>query len=56
MAKQKTAIITGGATGLGLAASRKFVVGGIKTIIVGRNEHNLAAVAKELGPLCHYKV
>ena len=41
---------------MGLAASRKFVESDIKTIIVGRNEKNLAAVAMELGPLCHYKV
>ena len=40
---------------MGLAASRKFVGSGIRTIIVGRNEHNLASVAMELGPLCHYK-
>jgi len=52
----KTAVITGGATGLGLAATRKFVKSGIETIIIGRNETNLAAVCNELGPLCRYKV
>jgi len=54
--KTKTAIVTGGASGLGLAATRKFVESGVKTIIIGRNEVNLAEVAKELGELCAYKV
>ena len=52
----KRAVITGGATGLGLAATRKFIESGIETIIIGRNEANLAAVCHELGPLCRYKV
>lgn len=52
---QKKAIITGGASGLGLAATRKFVQSGIKTIIIGRNEDNLKKVAEEMGPLCSYK-
>jgi NAD(P)-dependent dehydrogenase (short-subunit alcohol dehydrogenase family) len=55
-ADQKTAIITGGASGLGLAATQKFVASNIKTIIIGRNEDNLKKVAAELGPLCSYKV
>ena len=41
---------------MGLAATRKFVKSGIETIIIGRNETNLAAVCNELGPLCRYKV
>jgi NAD(P)-dependent dehydrogenase (short-subunit alcohol dehydrogenase family) len=53
---QKTAIITGGASGLGLAATQKFVASNIKTIIIGRNEDNLKKVASDLGPLCSYKV
>jgi len=52
----KTAIITGGASGLGLATAKKFVENNIKTIIVGRNEENLAAACKNLGRLCSYKV
>jgi NAD(P)-dependent dehydrogenase (short-subunit alcohol dehydrogenase family) len=54
--KNKTAIITGGASGLGLAATKKFVENGIKTIIIGRNEKNLAEVTESLGNLCSYKV
>ncbi len=52
----KTAIITGGASGLGLAATKKFVESGIKTIIIGRNEDNLKEVSATLGELCSYKV
>lgn len=52
----KIAIVTGGASGLGLAITHKFVKSGIQTIIVGRNEENLSAVANELGALCKYKV
>lgn len=52
----KTAIITGGASGLGLAATKKFIENNIRTIIIGRNEANLAEVASELGELCSYKV
>ena len=52
----KVAIITGGASGLGLASTKKFVQQGIKTIMIGRNEANLKATADELGELCQYKV
>jgi NAD(P)-dependent dehydrogenase (short-subunit alcohol dehydrogenase family) len=54
--KNKIAIVTGGASGLGLAITKKFVQSGIQTIIIGRNQENLANVAAELGSLCHYKV
>jgi len=54
--KIKTAIITGGASGLGLAATKKFVENNIRTIIIGRNEKNLAEVSEQLGELCSYKV
>jgi NAD(P)-dependent dehydrogenase (short-subunit alcohol dehydrogenase family) len=52
----KTAIVTGGASGLGLAITTRFVKSGVKTIMIGRNEDNLAAVAAELGELCSYFV
>jgi NAD(P)-dependent dehydrogenase (short-subunit alcohol dehydrogenase family) len=52
----KTAIITGGGSGLGLATAKKFVENNIKTIIIGRNEENLTEVAESLGGLCSYKV
>jgi NAD(P)-dependent dehydrogenase (short-subunit alcohol dehydrogenase family) len=52
---KKIAIITGGASGLGLAATKKFVSEGIQTIIIGRNRENLEQVTAELGELCSYK-
>lgn len=52
----KVAVVTGGASGLGLAITKKLVQGGIKTIIIGRNENNLKEVVKSLGELCSYKV
>jgi NAD(P)-dependent dehydrogenase (short-subunit alcohol dehydrogenase family) len=54
--KPKTAIITGGASGLGLATAIKFVENNIRTVIIGRNEKNLADAAKRLGKLCSYIV
>jgi NAD(P)-dependent dehydrogenase (short-subunit alcohol dehydrogenase family) len=50
---QRIAIVTGGASGIGLAIARKFVQADICTIIIGRNEEKLAAAKTELGPLCH---
>ena len=52
----KIAIVTGGASGLGLATTKKLVENNIKTIIIGRNEKNLSDAAKSLGKLCSYKV
>lgn len=54
--KLKLAVVTGGASGLGLAATKKLVENGIRTIIIGRNEQNLKDVADSLGELCTYKV
>lgn len=52
----KIAIVTGGASGLGLATAIKLVENNIRTIIVGRNEQNLKEVTANLGELCRYKV
>ena len=54
--KIQLAIVTGGASGLGLATTKKFVENHIRTIIIGRNEENLAEVSNSLGDLCSYKV
>ncbi|WP_259069881.1 SDR family NAD(P)-dependent oxidoreductase [Mucilaginibacter sp. X4EP1] len=54
--KLKLAIVTGGASGLGLATTQKLVENKIRTIIIGRNEKNLAGVSDSLGELCNYKV
>jgi len=51
---QKTAIITGGATGLGFAVAQKFVEHNIRLIIIGRNETKLEEACRSLGPLAGY--
>jgi NAD(P)-dependent dehydrogenase (short-subunit alcohol dehydrogenase family) len=45
----KTALITGGTTGIGLETARRFVAEGAKVAITGSNKDNLAAAAKDLG-------
>ncbi|MDN3580732.1 SDR family NAD(P)-dependent oxidoreductase [Mucilaginibacter flavus] len=52
----KLAIITGGGSGLGLATAKKFTENGIRTIIIGRDQHKLHTAAESLGALCSYKV
>ena len=46
----KTALITGGNSGIGLATARLFVAEGARVIITGRNQEALQAATKELGP------
>jgi NAD(P)-dependent dehydrogenase (short-subunit alcohol dehydrogenase family) len=46
----KTALITGGNSGIGLATARVFVAQGAKVAVTGRNQATLEAAAKELGP------
>src|SRR5258707_9791603 len=48
--KNKTALITGGNSGIGLATARLFVAEGARVAITGRNQTTLEAAAKELGP------
>ena len=45
----KTALITGGNSGIGLATARVFVAEGARVVITGRNKTTLDAAAKELG-------
>lgn len=46
----KTALITGGTTGIGLAAAKLFQKEGARVLITGRNPATLEAAEKELGP------
>src|ERR1700721_591259 len=46
----KTAVITGGATGIGLAAARRFIEEGAFVFIFGRRQKALDAAVADLGP------
>ena len=48
--KNKTALITGGNSGIGLATAKLFIAEGARVTITGRNKETLEAAAKELGP------
>ena len=48
--QNKTALITGGNSGIGLATAKRFVAEGARVVITGRNQATLEAAAKELGP------
>jgi NAD(P)-dependent dehydrogenase (short-subunit alcohol dehydrogenase family) len=53
ISKQKSvAIVTGGASGIGLAITEKFVSKGILTIMIGRNLQKLNIAKDKLGELC----
>ncbi len=53
IAQGKTAIVTGGGSGIGLAIAESFTAAGIRTIIVGRDNEKLTAAQQQLGTLCH---
>jgi NAD(P)-dependent dehydrogenase (short-subunit alcohol dehydrogenase family) len=50
----QTAIITGGATGIGFGMARNFVAAGAKVVLVGRREDELKKAAAQLGPAAFY--
>ncbi|WP_277188174.1 SDR family oxidoreductase [Caballeronia sp. BR00000012568055] len=45
----KVALITGGTSGIGLAAAKLFISEGAKVVVVGTNEKRLADAQRELG-------
>ena len=46
----KTAVITGASTGLGLATAQAFIHEGARVLITGKDEARLNAAAQQLGP------
>lgn len=50
--KKKLALVTGGGSGIGLAIATRFVMEGIETIIVGRDQQKLNDAKQKLGDLC----
>src|ERR1700710_510561 len=48
--KGKTAVITGGATGIGRAAAKRFIEEGAFVFILGRRQDVLDAAVADLGP------
>ncbi|WP_199417213.1 SDR family NAD(P)-dependent oxidoreductase [Chitinophaga silvatica] len=53
MQTKRVAIITGGASGIGMAITERFVADGIHTIIVGRDAEKLNQAKNKLGNLCY---
>ena len=46
----KTAVITGGTTGIGLETARHYIAQGARVIITGQNAERVAKAATDLGP------
>jgi len=51
--QKKIAIVTGGASGIGLAIAERFVQSNIQTIVIGRDKTKLENVKSKLGELCY---
>src|SRR5262245_36475743 len=45
----KTALVTGGSSGIGLAAAKRFAAEGAHVFLTGRREHELDAAVKAVG-------
>jgi NAD(P)-dependent dehydrogenase (short-subunit alcohol dehydrogenase family) len=49
----KTAVITGGTSGIGMAAARQFTAEGAKVLVTGQDPDRLAAAGRQLGVATH---
>lgn len=54
MSERRTAVVTGGSSGIGLAISKKMIENGVKVVIIGRNEAKLTAAADRLNKNVHW--
>ena len=54
--ENSVAVITGGASGIGLAIAKKFVNNGIKTVLIGRDKVKLKEACSVMGKLADWKV
>ena len=52
MMKDKVCIVTGGASGIGLAIARSFAGGGAKVVVADVNEAKLRTEADRMGAAC----
>jgi NAD(P)-dependent dehydrogenase (short-subunit alcohol dehydrogenase family) len=52
--RDEVVLITGGSSGIGLAAAHRFVAKGARVWLTARDEARLAAAAAQLGPSAHY--
>ena len=50
--QNKIAIVTGGASGIGLAIAERFIQNNIMAIIIGRDKNKLNSAKEKLGELC----
>ena len=48
--QNKSIVVIGGTSGLGLSAARAFITAGARVVVTGRDEQKVEAAEKELGP------
>jgi len=51
--QDRTALVIGGASGIGAAIAQRFVAEGARTWITGRNAEQTEAAARQIGASCH---
>jgi len=54
--KNKTALITGGGTGIGFGIACAMIEAGARVVITGRNKDSLVEAKEKLGDNCYFKV